>query len=231
MPPGSAAIPAMAATSLCRDDGGDLVDRDANACLRVAQARVDAVEPVSSMMPCGLELSPSLVAQTADDGHVLAHGFERLENEREVEIATGLRRRPFVLSAPCGKYMKPRRGLDAATVCASAVPAGIMASSNGRAIVAPAPLRTVRRDRCFFVKNITGLLRSRLISSLPALGRGCRLRACGTHRLKPRQGRWTETIVSAAACTDDAANGGHVAVVEASTERIGHQVSVKACMN
>src|SRR5262245_59746070 len=55
--------------------------------------------------------------------------------------------------------MKPRRVVDAARVCANAVPAGIIASSNGSAIVAPAPLRTVRRDRCFPLRNdITGLL-------------------------------------------------------------------------
>src|SRR5678816_718101 len=36
--------------------------------------------------------------------------------------------------------MKPSRGLGAAGVCAHAVPAGTMASSSGRAMVAPAPL-------------------------------------------------------------------------------------------
>src|SRR5678809_663124 len=46
------------------------------------------------------------------------------------------------------------RSFLAAAVCDSAVAAGIMASSRGRARLTPAPLSSVRRDRCFFVKNI-----------------------------------------------------------------------------
>ena len=46
-----------------------------------------------------------------------------------------------------------RGGFTAAGVSAIAVPAGIMASSRGSAIDAPTPLRTVRRDRCFLVRN------------------------------------------------------------------------------
>src|SRR5262249_480687 len=43
---------------------------------------------------------PALVAQTGDDGHVLAHGFERLDDEREVEITADLRRLPLFLKRP-----------------------------------------------------------------------------------------------------------------------------------
>src|SRR3954469_8030260 len=57
-------------------------------------------------------------------------------------------------SAPCGKYTNARRGLGFAALCASTVPAGIIASSSGSAIVAPAPLRTVRRDSFFLKTNI-----------------------------------------------------------------------------
>jgi len=39
----------------------------------------------------------TLVAQTADDGHVLAERFERLNDEREIEVATGLGRLPLIL--------------------------------------------------------------------------------------------------------------------------------------
>ncbi len=42
----------------------------------------------------------------------------------------------------------------AAAVAASAVRAGIIASSSGSASVAPTPRSTVRRDRCFFVTNM-----------------------------------------------------------------------------
>src|ERR1700733_2165056 len=44
----------------------------------------------------------------------------------------------------------------AAAVCASATLAGIIASSKGNATTAPTPRNTVRRDKCFFVMNITG---------------------------------------------------------------------------
>src|SRR5581483_3077651 len=69
---------------------------------------------------------------------------------------------------PCGTKQPTNRGLGLAAVCASATPAGIMASSSGRARVAPAPRRTVRRDMCFFVRKFMdcGLL----ICDRPARG-------------------------------------------------------------
>src|SRR6185312_5981567 len=50
--------------------------------------------------------------------------------------------------------MNPSLALGAAAVFASAVCAGIMASSRGNAMLAPAPLSTVRRERCFLVRNM-----------------------------------------------------------------------------
>ncbi len=50
--------------------------------------------------------------------------------------------------------MHPRRIFGAAAVCASAVRAGIIESSNGNAMAAPAPRSSVRRERCFLVMNI-----------------------------------------------------------------------------
>src|SRR5688572_29333219 len=58
------------------------------------------------------------------------------------------------MMAPCGKYTNAIRGAAFAAVNASSVRAGIMASSSGRATVAPMPRRKVRRSRCFFVRNI-----------------------------------------------------------------------------
>ena len=51
--------------------------------------------------------------------------------------------------------MKPTCGVALAAVCASAVRAGIIASSSGRPSVAPSPRRTVRRVRCFLVTNMS----------------------------------------------------------------------------
>jgi hypothetical protein len=45
----------------------------------------------------------TLVAQTADHGDVLAQRFQRLEDERKLEIAAGLRRRPVFLERAMGE--------------------------------------------------------------------------------------------------------------------------------
>src|SRR5207244_8860462 len=56
---------------------------------------------------------------------------------------------------PCGKKMPMKRLFGApAAVCANAVPAGTIASSNGSASVMPAPLRNARRGMCFFGMNM-----------------------------------------------------------------------------
>ena len=54
---------------------------------------------------------------------------------------------------PCTSSIADSRTLPAA-VFASAVLAGTIASSSGNAIVTPMPLSTIRRERCFFSKNI-----------------------------------------------------------------------------
>src|SRR5580698_943982 len=58
------------------------------------------------------------------------------------------------MTAPCGKYTNPSLGLGAAAVLASAVAAGIMASSSGRPTLTPKPRRTLRRLRNFLVMNM-----------------------------------------------------------------------------
>src|SRR5687768_8356928 len=54
--------------------------------------------------------------------------------------------------------MQLSRAVGFAAVWASAVEAGIIASSKGRAIMPPTPRSMVRRDRCFLVMNIGCLL-------------------------------------------------------------------------
>jgi hypothetical protein len=62
--------------------------------------------------------------------------------------------------APCGKPTKASRfGADPAAVCAHAVAAGFIASSNGNAIVAPTPFSTARRETCFLNTNMSAPLR------------------------------------------------------------------------
>ena len=73
------------------------------------------------------------------------------ENSKSLPVPLGTQN---FSTAPCGMYTKPRRGLMAAAVFAKAVLAGIIASSNGSEMATPAPFRTVRRERCFFVRNM-----------------------------------------------------------------------------
>src|SRR3954468_22269834 len=90
-------------------------------------------------------------------------------------------------AAPCTISMQARRETGAAAVFAIEVAAGTIESSSGRASDAPIPLRTVRRETCFLVMNITVCL---LADAAPAprsiqwgvLQRG----ASGTKRC----GRW-----------------------------------------
>src|SRR4051812_31213410 len=71
--------------------------------------------------------------------------------------------------APCGKPMKAIRfAAVPAGVAAHAVAAGFIASSSGRATAAPTPLSTVRREMCFFDRNMSVSLR-RDRSADPAL--------------------------------------------------------------
>src|SRR5690606_6433083 len=102
----------------------------------------------------GLELSPGLLRRpvtTVTYSRSGSSGLRMGENLKSRPVPSGVQ---YFSTAPCGKYTKARRGLGAAAVFARAVPAGIIASSRGSAIAAPAPFRTVRRDRCFLERNM-----------------------------------------------------------------------------
>src|SRR5690348_16716048 len=73
---------------------------------------------------------------------------------------------------PCGTKQPTKRGLGAAAVCAKAVPAGIMASRSGKASVAPALRRTVRRDKCFLERNVIAVLLLIFRNATGGLARG-----------------------------------------------------------
>src|SRR5215471_675880 len=52
--------------------------------------------------------------------------------------------------APCGNPTNANRfGVVPAAVRAHAVPAGLIASSSGSAMLAPIPFKTIRREICF----------------------------------------------------------------------------------
>src|SRR6187551_4077366 len=114
--------------------------------------------------------------------------------------------------------MKPRRGSGFAAVCASAVPAGIMASSSGSAMAAPAPCSTVLRERCFFVMYMAcplnpsywpvlldhgGLQRRRLLlHGNPGLGE-----LVAQHQVGHQRG---EAVIVGRRTAHDVAHEGHV---------------------
>src|SRR6185503_17523217 len=75
----------------------DLIHGDTDAGLRITTTRADAVEPRLFDDAVRAGTLTALVAQTADDGHVLAERFERLNDERELEVAACLRRLPLIL--------------------------------------------------------------------------------------------------------------------------------------
>ncbi len=58
------------------------------------------------------------------------------------------------MMAPLGMNTAPNRVRGVAGVCASAVKDGTIASSSGKATVAPTPLRNVRRGNAVLVRNV-----------------------------------------------------------------------------
>src|SRR6185295_5173004 len=74
------------------------------------------------------------------------------ENSKSLPVPFGIQN---FSTAPCGMYTKPRRGWMAAAVFAKAVLAGIIASNSGSEMATPAPFRSVRRERCFLVRNMS----------------------------------------------------------------------------
>src|SRR5580658_2180786 len=145
-----------------------------------------------------------------------ANGCRIRENLKSLPVPSGVQN---FCTAPCGKYTYPRRGLMLAAVSAHAVPAGIMASSSGSAMTAPAPLRTVRRDRCFLVRNMAWS---------PVLGRSTQVGRLCRHRRRRRSGGCAlaesvalhnpqydrfELVIVVRGLVHDVAHAGHVDIV------------------
>src|ERR1700733_16324968 len=122
----------------------------------------------------------------------------------------------------------------AAAVCARATAAGIIASSNGSATTAPTPRRTVRRDKCFLVRNIMSnplahSVRYQHLSHLHvrlggALTGGYLLHLKSRTRDDTYQDR-REAIVVGGRGAHDPSHRRHVVIIERAAERIGHQIT------
>src|SRR4029453_4701254 len=120
--------------------------------------------------------------------------------------------------------MNPARNEGAAAVCASAVLAGIMASSKGSAIVAPRPRRNVRRGRCFFVMNMTVLsLLSRChpLFSLGKLRDALHLEIWTLHNTKHDR---RKLVIVFHCIANDLTNGRHIEILDTAAESIRHQL-------
>src|SRR5260370_1102347 len=91
-------------------------------------------------------------------------------------------------AAPCTISMAARRVFGAAVVLLKGVWAGSIASSNGSTTDPPSPRRTMRRERCFFVINISSPLRKLFLAKCHH-----RLDSCGPKGWNPcgqeRRGR------------------------------------------
>ena len=97
--------------------------------------------------------------EAADDVDAIAERLERLQDLGEREAGALRRRRPLVHRRAVRDVEARRSAIfGAAAAPASGVCAPTIESSSGSATVAPTPCRNVRRDRCFFVMNISLLL-------------------------------------------------------------------------
>src|SRR5207249_3368622 len=130
---------------------------------------------------------------------------------------------------PCGKNMPTKRPGDGpATVSASAVAAGTIASSNGSATVTPAPLRNIRRGMCFFETNILAApLFTLPVARRLRLTRNRGLRAPGIHlkrlALDDAEDERREAVVVACGIPRDGADQRHVLILDAAAQAIRQQ--------
>ncbi len=105
------------------------------------------------------------VPQPGDHVDVLGVRFQRLEDGRELEPGASRGRCPLVHDRAVRKAdeSEPLRRC-AAGVAANAVAAGFIASRSGKAIVAPTPLRTARREMCLRDKYMSYLRQADLMA-------------------------------------------------------------------
>ena len=117
---------------------------------------------VPGVIACTGAAMAGLVFEAADDGQLFLERRQRRDDGRQVEVRALVLRRPLVHDGAMRESRRtPVRGFGAAAVFASAVAAGIIASSSGNATAAPTPCSTVRRERCFRVMNMARLLPER----------------------------------------------------------------------
>ena len=115
---------------------------------QTALARAWSPEPSPTSASAGREARPETTTRRSLNGSI---AFSVGVNSKSRPTASGVH---FPRMAPFGMYTKPRRRTGVASVLARAVAAGIIASSKGRATVAPMPRRKVRRGINFFVMII-----------------------------------------------------------------------------
>ena len=89
------------------------------------------------------------------------------------------------------------------------MPAGTIDSSSGSASVTPVPRRNVRRERCFFVMNVT----ARVPPSYRFIWNGTLLHDADDERREP--------VVVAGRVANDGAHGRHVEVLDPPAQRVG----------
>src|SRR5215831_10000048 len=109
--------------------------------------------------------------------------------------------------------MAPNRVRAFAAVCCNGVAAGTMDSRKGNAIVTPAPVRNVRRDRCFLVMNaIFSLLRFSLHFLLKRVA------------LDDSEYKRRELVIVLSGLSNDRTNRRHVVVLHRAANRVSQKL-------
>src|SRR5579862_3816229 len=119
--------------------------------------------------------------------------------------------------------MAPKRVRTfAAAVCRSGVAAGTMDSRKGSAIVTPAPVRKVRRERCFFVMNsILRLLQRGLKPATTFLRFDFLLERVALNDSKHQRGK---LVVVLSSPPDNRPDRGHVVVLHRTARSISQKL-------
>ena len=130
--------------------------------------------------------------EARDDVEVLAQACERFQDHRQLEARAGRLRHPDV-------HDRAVRNVDRAEAQrrlgrrSARARAGVIASSSGSATAAPTPFKTVRRDRCFLLMNISFSPLCEKNLAQPVYPCLCRQSAFGTGRSSRARARTRRT--------------------------------------
>src|ERR1700730_14482819 len=122
---------------------------------------------------------------------------------------------------PCGTKQPTNRGFGLAAVCASALEAGIIASSKGRASVALADFRMVLREMCFFVMNMSVSCLNLTTGHRPLAADRCFLVHLERVALHDGHHYGRELVLAAGRIAHDRPHQRHILILHATAQSVG----------